>query len=430
MSGSKMRVLLITYYFPPCGGAPVQRWLKWLPDLVANGFEVTVLTTEDGDYPVRDESLLAEIPQEIEVVRCPAPNPGKIWSVAGRRKTKLPYGDLSKNSHPGKFKRILIWLRLNLIVPDLRVVWNPGAYWCAVGILRTRPIDLIITTGPPHSTHLLGLKLRKRFPVKWAADWRDPWSTIYYLQLNPPLKPVLAWHQYLERRVARGADLNVFVSEYLARQFKDFNTTVLYNGFDSRKLSHVPESYATDSRVFRIKYVGRLTEGQDFDFLLKIIEDSLADKSVLLKLVGTALSGEQVAQLTEILPDKHEIIEFVPHSRALDEMANSEALILLINDYPGFEGMLTTKLFEYLASGTPILCLGPHGSEAESLISEYKAGGCFARSETQQAGQYLRGLFTDWQTGQARRVKSDVGPLSSQAQALKLIGKLHAIEKD
>ncbi|MGC9362669.1 MAG: glycosyl transferase, partial [Candidatus Syntrophosphaera sp.] len=153
-----MRLLLITYYFPPCGGASVQRWLKWLPDLVEKGFDVTVLTTLDGDYPARDESLLREIPPEVEVLRISTPKFSKFWKIMFGSDKTIPYGDLSPDSKDGFLRRVLIWTRLNLIIPDMRRIWNPRAYKAALAHLREKPADVLITTGPPHSTHLIGLK--------------------------------------------------------------------------------------------------------------------------------------------------------------------------------------------------------------------------------------------------------------------------------
>lgn len=155
-----MRLLLITYYFPPCGGSTVQRWLKWLPILVEQGFEVTVLTTKDGDYPVYDESLLAEIPPEVTVIRTKTFKFEKIWKIFTGNKRPIPYGNISKNKEQNLINRILIWIRLNLIIPDIRKFWNPSALKKAIDYLRITPVDYVITTGPPHSTHLIGLKLK------------------------------------------------------------------------------------------------------------------------------------------------------------------------------------------------------------------------------------------------------------------------------
>ncbi|HRQ68571.1 MAG TPA: glycosyl transferase, partial [Candidatus Syntrophosphaera sp.] len=157
-----MRILLISYYFPPCGGAAVQRWHKWLPVLVESGIEVTVLTTASGDYPVLDPSLEQEIPPQVKVLRSGAPSTAKLWKALFGKRSSVPYGDLSTNAKTGFLRKALIWARLNLIIPDARKFWNPSALKTATAFLKTNLVDAVITTGPPHSTHLIGLELKKR----------------------------------------------------------------------------------------------------------------------------------------------------------------------------------------------------------------------------------------------------------------------------
>ncbi|HNT52125.1 MAG TPA: glycosyltransferase [Candidatus Syntrophosphaera sp.] len=426
-----MRLLLITYYFPPCGGAAVQRWLKWLPDLVENGFKVTVLTTRDGDYPVLDASLAAIVPPSVQVLRARAPRWGKLWSLLSRKNEPLPHGNLAATASFGWWGKLLVWVRVNLVVPDLRRAWNPNAYKTAVAYLRSNPVDAVVTTGPPHSTHLIGLKLKRRFRFSWVADWRDPWTTIYYLRLNPPAPWSLRWQKHLERRVAQTSDLNIVVSEHLANQLPTRNNSVIYNGYDARcwEFLRCEKSLSRQPEGLQLKYVGSITEGQDLTQLAKIIALAMKDQKFCLKLVGTALNSHQRDLLEHKLHDRYRCTDFVPHQQALREMATAQVLLLLINYYPGFEGMLTTKLFEYLASGRPILCLGPHGSEAERLINMYQAGACFDSSETDAAAAYLRDLHQVWQEGHLPRQERDLSTLSSHNQAFKLIEQLRGLKK-
>lgn len=427
-----MRLLLITYYFPPCGGAAVQRWLKWLPELVANGFEVTVLTTLDGDYPVRDESLLSTIPPQVKVIRVAAPRWEKTWKTLAGDKSALPYGSLSQASKSGVIKRTLVWLRLNLIIPDLRKFWNPQAFKAAVKLLHVQPMDIVITTGPPHSTHLLGLKLKQRCKAKWVADWRDPWTTIHYLQLNPPAPLAMRIHRRLERRVAENSDLNITVSEHLAKHLPGRRNVTIYNGFDARQFERLAETEPLKEmdKVFRLKYVGSVTEGQDLETMLRTVSEALNGIAFEIVFVGTKLDPMQKALLERYMPGRYSVKGFAAHAGAVLEMRSANVLLLLINYYPGAEGMLTTKLFEYLATGVKILCLGPKGGEAEKLIRSYEAGSCFDRDEQAEATEYLRGLYNSWQRGEDISNHRDISVLSSQNQALKLIEELRALKSD
>lgn len=426
-----MRLLLITYYFPPCGGASVQRWLKWLPDLVKYGHEVTVLTTQDGEYPYIDESLLAEIPAGVNVLRTHTPSSGKIWKLVMGEKNAIPYGDLGDRGKSGILRKLMIWARLNLIIPDLRKVWNSQAYKTAVDHLRKNPTDLVITTGPPHSTHLIGLKIKQRYKLPWVADWRDPWTNIYYLKLNPPSGLSMLIHRRLERKVALNTDLNIVVSEHLAAQLPGGNTCVIYNGFDARKTA-AARSLATETKIsdtFKLKYVGNLTEGQQFETLLQVISSALQGEDFELSFVGTRLDQKQKNLLRTLIPEKHSVKEFVPHQEALKEMVGAELLLLLINYYEGSEGMLTTKLFEYIASGTKIFCLGPKGGEAEKIIREYNSGAYLDVDEIAAAEAYLRTILSEWKRGIDIKNKLDVSSLSSQNQVFKLIKKLEGLKR-
>ena len=420
-----MRILLISYYFPPCGGAAVQRWLKWLPELVDAGFEVTVLTTEGGDHPVQDTSLLKEIPPEVRVLRSEAPSLSKFWKLLFGEKSELPHGSLDLETNASPLKKALVWTRLNLIIPDVRKIWNPSALRHATRFLRKNPVDLVITTGPPHSTHLVGLKLKQRHNVKWVADWRDPWSSIYYLKLNPPSKFSLNLQRRLEQKVAKSADLNIAVSNHLASQLPSKNTEVIYSGFQPVPVSEAEEK----TSKYRIKYVGNITEGQRFEEAVKLIKNALAGKDFELRFVGTALSQNQRKFLADNLPGQHSISGFLPHQQALAEIADCELLLLLINYYDGFQGMLTSKLFEYIGSGNRIFCLGPRGGEAEELINKYGHGACFDVDETALAGAKLKSLYEAWEAGENDKNQADNAELSSARQAQKLIALLRGLNK-
>ncbi len=171
----EMKILLITYYFPPCGGAAVQRWLRFIRILTQKGVQLKVVTTLDGDYPYRDESLLSEIPPSVQIYRSKPFSFSKLWSFLGQK--ELPYGSLQNKENDSILKKILYWLRLNFIVPDMRIGWNPAAYKSALRVLRQDKFDYIITTGPPHSTHLVGGN-KKTLCIQWRTDFRDPMAEI------------------------------------------------------------------------------------------------------------------------------------------------------------------------------------------------------------------------------------------------------------
>ena len=176
------KVLVIVYYWPPSGGAGVQRWLKFVKYLPESGWQPTVITTTKGDYPAIDESLCKEVPNGIKVIQTQTPTFGKLFKKINGKISDVPYGSLEKGSNDSAMKKFFIWFRLNLVIPDARTLWNKYAYKTASKELLTNKYDAVITSGPPHSTHLVGLKLKKKYNIKWTADFRDPWTKIDYLE--------------------------------------------------------------------------------------------------------------------------------------------------------------------------------------------------------------------------------------------------------
>ncbi len=386
-----MKILLITYYFPPCGGAPVQRWLRFLPHLVLRGHQVTVITSKGGDYPFTDESLCAKIPSSVNVIRVPALKMAKIWHKLSRSGSDIPYGKLPKQQKG--LSGLLIWLRLNLIIPDLRVFWNRKALRACLTELRKRPYDLIITTGPPHSTHLIGMELAKQLPLKWYADFRDPFSQIHYLKLNPPSKISMAMHKHLERKIVSSADLNLVVSEDIAEALPKGRKLVIHNGYDPQDFEG--QDY-TPAEPMRIKYIGQFTQGQDIGLIADLC--SRLNRPYSLSLIGSKIGAEEEAKLRAKTLDRLTIKPFVPHAAAVREMVECELLLLIVNDYKGNRGMLTTKLFEYLASRTPILCFSADDAAAARIIEESQGGKTFGYREISKAAVWVDQLESGTKT--------------------------------
>lgn len=387
------KLLLISYYFPPCGGAAVQRWLRFIDALDKRGVQVTVITTKDGDYPYRDESLVTKLPKGIKVLRSKPLGFSSIWRMFGNK--ELPYGSLKTSQTDSILKRIAYWIRLNLVVPDMRLGWNNSAYHLAEQELITNNYDMVITTGPPHSTHLIGMKLKDRFGVRWCTDFRDPWSEIYYLKLSPPSQVTMMLHRYLEKKVISKADVNYIVSSGIANTLPAGKKVILYNGYNPQDFAG-KEYCSTDT--FRIKYVGQLTAGQNPAPLFTALEQLQDKTSIELSFIGTRVVPPSSFKLKQV--------PFTKHDSAIDEMVNAELLVLIINYYPGNEGMLTTKLFEYIASRTPILCIAEPGGEAESIISQSDSG--LTCNDANQFAEYISLLYQLWQQGKPLRCSGDV----------------------
>ena len=423
------RVLLITYYFPPCGGASVQRWVRFIRHLPKLGWETTVITASEEDYHFLDSSLARKIPSHIKILRTKRPLISKLFAlVKAKNKGNYPYGTLISKKDDPFLKKAFYWARINLIIPDSRLPWNNEAYKLAKEELRSRKYSLIITTGPPHSTHLVGLKLKEATPIPWIADFRDPWTDIYYLQSvkqNPILK---ALNKRLEKEVIAKADTNIIVSKSIADALPAGNKYVLSNGYDSDDFADVTTKKTT---FFRLKYVGQLTEGQDIFKPLKWLNEFCGQdekKSIEFSLVGTTLADfEGIKNQASCLHLR--ITPPLPHREAIEEMVNSEILLLLINNCPNNKGILTTKLFEYIASRTYIIAIGPTDSEVANYLDEYKAGVIFDYDDKMGFISTVKQKYELWQEGLLAKNDHDISPLSAEEQAKELSKIFESVTK-
>jgi len=383
-------LLLITYYFPPCGGAGVQRWariLKYLPD---KGWNITVLTTQNGDYPIIDKSIGKDLSPTITVVRTKTPIFGDFYKRVTKDKQGIPYGTLNSEKNDTFFKKVLYWIRINLIIPDARFIWNKHAYRKAVQLLRNNRYDVVLTTSPPHSTQLIGLKLQKKFKFKWVTDFRDPWADIFYLKLAKQNRLSYFINKQFEKKVIKNADLNLIASENINKDFPQGNKITLTNSFDPADFSKHEKKR---SEKFRIKYIGKITEGQDINSIITALNNlPKLHKTIEFTFIGTYQDCPFNCDFPVVIKN------YLPHSEAIAEMISADLLVLLINDYPQNKGMLTTKLFEYLGAKVPILCIGPQDGDANAIIQECKAGKCADYGDINILKLYIQNFMTCGQT--------------------------------
>ena len=230
-----MKVLIVTYYWPPAGGPGVQRWLKFVKYLRNFGIEPVVFTAENPFYPTIDETLAADIPEGIEVIKCPIFEPNNIVAKFKKKETEKSAGFLDPN--PSFLSRVLLYIRANYFIPDARKYWVKPSVKMLENYLSNNTVDAIITTGPPHSLHLIGKRLKEKIGVKWIADFRDPWTSIDYFHLLPLTKSARKKHFKLEEEVVRAADQVIMVSNHAKKKYVGFNKAidVITNGFDTEE---------------------------------------------------------------------------------------------------------------------------------------------------------------------------------------------------
>ncbi len=417
------RCLLLTYYFPPCGGAGVQRWVRFLRYLPENGWLPTVITTQNGDYPVIDDSLLATIPSEIEIIRTHTPSYKGLFRMFAGKKATIPYGDFSTGKTDSPLKKLAFQLRLHLVAPDMRIMWNPYLYKAALQELRTKPYDCVVTSAPPHSTHLVGMKLRRRFGVPWLADFRDPWTKVFYLQQQKQ-NPIIRWiNRRMEKRVIASADLNLIITKFIAEELPKGNKQVLYNGYDSEDFRHA--TYQRQDK-FRVKYIGKVTQGQDISIAIRALQELRDEGLDKLEMVFVGTWPEQETLF------KQDFVRYLPqmsHEKAVEQIVDAEALLLLINQYPGSKGMLTTKLFEYIGSGTPVVSLGDTTGEAAAVLRDFHAGIMIDYVDINAFKQEIKRLYQSWENGTPIRNNGDTSSISAKKQTTQLADFMSSITK-
>lgn len=387
------RVLILTYYWPPSGGAGVQRWLKFCRYLPQYGVEPVVITVDPkvASYPLLDESLLAEVPKDMQVIHTRSFEPlALLGRIVGKK--QVPHAGFSNVDTRSLLQRVLRFIRGNFFVPDARVGWNRYAYKAARKLIEQKSFDAIVTTGPPHSTHLVGLRLKKKLGIKWLADFRDPWTDIYYYNQLMHLPFVKQYDAKLERKVLAAADevvTNCPSNRLLlsGKLHKDCigKFTSVTNGFDEDDfVDDVPRP-----DIFTLTYVGTISERYEPDVVFAALQH-LVKKGINLRF---RVVGSIAPSLIELVKQRSldayfELIDYVPHHEAIKYMQHS-SMLLYIFPKTNNDGGIAGKLFEYLATGVPILALGPKEGDSAMILAETNAGKMFERSEEEGIKAYL-----------------------------------------
>jgi glycosyltransferase involved in cell wall biosynthesis len=387
------KVLIVSYYWPPSGGAGVQRWLKFSKYLPEFGWEPIILTVdpECAAYPVIDFSLNSDLPSDLVVHTTCATDYFRIYK---KDKSKIPTAGFANSSDDTLKGKLLRFIRGNFFLPDPRKGWNRYAFKKASDLIETEGIKHIITTSPPHSTQLIGLKIKKKHPgIKWIADLRDPWTDIYYYkQFYPTVLSKWIDSDY-EKRVLKNADKIITVGSSLKDSFSlkekgiESKTEVITNGYDEDDFKGIT---VEEPSRFTITYVGTLSDIYPVDGLLIALKKMKKEgEDFALRFVGS-VSGKTRQLILSYIPETSvEFLPYVSHSEAVRYMMNSSVLVLIIPLHKSNKSILTGKLFEYLAAGKPILCLGPVDGDAAEIIKTVRAGKTFCYNEIESIGTHL-----------------------------------------
>lgn len=375
------QALIITYYWPPAGGPGVQRWLKFVKYLPEFDVSPIVYIPENPHYPIIDESLAEEVSCDIKIIKYPISEPYKLAKVfSGKQSNTLSKGIISEKKSQNLLEKWMLFIRGNCFIPDARIGWVTPSVKFLSEYIKNQPIETIITTGPPHSLHLIGLKLKEQLGVKWIADFRDPWTSIGYHKELKLTKRSQLKHKLLEKQVLIGAD-QILVTSFTTRQefqnLTDKPIEVITNGYDTEP----SEKIELDSK-FTLSHIGSLLSKRNPEILWKALaelnkeHDDFASH-LQLKLIGL-VSQEVLDSIKSYnLSDYINKAGYVSHKQAVIYQKKSQILLLIEVDSYDTKCIIPGKLFEYMASNRPIIAIGPKSSDVESIIRQTNTGHYF-----------------------------------------------------
>ena len=381
------RVLIISYYWPPTGGSGVQRWVKFAKYLPLEGWQPVIYTPENPEQLAIDETLAAEIPAEAEVIKTRIVEPYEIYKnvlrKSGHSKEAVEVNPVNAQNK-SFLQKAAMWVRGNLFRPDPRCLWIGPSVRFLKKYLQEHPVDLIVSTGPPQSMHLIGRRLAKETGLPWIADFRDPWTKIFYFKHLSMTRATEKWHEKMEKKVLDEASVVVAVSPLVQQEFQQMTQTpveLITNGFDECDFADERnrEAEGGPDREFCITHTGLFAA----DGNPTVLWDVLAEKCVLdedfrkalkIKLIGktddSILTALREAGLERVVED----MGYQPHAVAVDEQRKASLLILPLRKEPEYKAVLPGKLFEYLASWRPVLGIGQPDGAMSIILNTTKTG--------------------------------------------------------
>jgi galactitol-specific phosphotransferase system IIB component len=379
------KVLIITYYWPPAGGPGVQRWLKFVKYLPDFGVQPIVYVPENPTYPIIDANLIKEVSDKAIVLKQKIFEPYQLASFFSKNKTKKISSGIIPNQKKQSFvDKLFLLIRGNLFIPDARFLWvTPSVSYLEQYIIENN-IETIITSGPPHSLHLIGLELKRKLDVKWFADFRDPWTTIGYHKALRLSNYATKKHKMLEHKVLNTADTIIVTSKTTKREFEAITSkpiAVITNGSDVEKI----EEQSLDTK-FSLAHIGSFLSERNpmilWESLVELISEVPDFKTHLeIKLIG-AISQEVLETVSQFGLDLYlNNLGYLAHGKAISHQRKSQVLLLIEIDSEDTKSIIPGKLFEYMVSNRPILAIGPRDSDFAEIITSTNTGVFFNYSE-------------------------------------------------
>lgn len=395
------KLLIITYYWPPAGGPGVQRWLKFVKYLPDFNIQPIVYIPENPTYPIIDEGLVQEVSDKAIILKNKITEPYGFASIFSKNKTKKISSGIIPNQKKQTFiEKTFLWIRGNLFIPDARVLWVSPSVRYLKKYIRENKIDTIVTSGPPHSLHLIGLQLKKDLGVTWLADFRDPWTTIGYHKALKLSAFAGKKHKALEKEVLTTADTILVTSKTTKKEFEALTSkpiAVITNGYDVEQVTKQP----LDAK-FTMAHIGSFLSERNPRILWEVLQELVAENIAFkndfeLKLIG-ATSQEILDTIAEFnLSDYVRNLGYVSHEEAVGHQRKSQVLLLIEIDSKDTRSIIPGKLFEYMVSERPIVALGPKDSDFAEIITSTNTGVFFTYNEKDALKTLLLKYFQEYQ---------------------------------
>jgi glycosyltransferase involved in cell wall biosynthesis len=377
----------------------VLRWVKFTKYLPDFGWEPVIYTPANPEPQETDTSLYQDIPDGIEIIKTNILEPYSIykWLTGRKQSDRLGVAMMSDKKKAGLMSRISLWIRSNLFIPDPRMLWiRPSVRYLRNYILRNQ-VNVIITSGPPHSMHLIGMHLRQKTGIPWVADFRDPWTNIdFYRELK--LTGIAdRHHRKLERKVLQSADLVLTVSPTMSEEFRLMGArqvATLTNGFDTEPM----QPFMPDADKFILLHLGSVPSSRNPESLWVAISGLVKINPAFASRLQIRLTGKVDLKVSEAISQYHlepyTLFEnFIPHSQTPYLLGSASVLLLLINNTTNAKGILTNKFFEYLSCGRPVLAIGPVDGDAAHILKETGAGEITGYTDVSGLQLHLLKLF-------------------------------------
>ena len=386
------KILIITYYFPPAGGPGVQRWLKFVKYLPDFGIQPIVYVPENPTYPIVDQKLVSEISEKAIILKHKIFEPYQIASVFSKNKTqKISSGIIPSQKKQTLLEKFLLWVRGNLFIPDARIFWIKPSVKYLEKYIQENQIDTIITSGPPHSLHIIGLELKRKLNLNWIADFRDPWTTIGYHKALKLSNYASKKHKYLENKVLNSADKIIVTSKTTKQEFNAITNKpieVITNGFDEETLFAKEKNIVLDSK-FSLAHIGSFLSDRNPEILWQSLQELVLEipefaKNLELKLIGKVSQEVLDSILNFKLNNFVNNLGYVSHEIAIENQQKSQVLLLIEIDSEDTKSIIPGKIFEYMVSKRPIIGIGPKNSDFQEILSNTNSGLFFDYTEKEK----------------------------------------------